>query len=250
MKLTTKILSLLAVNSVLSYTIEEKLNKRLDFDLNSLGGVANCLTALDKFQECKINTSDLQNNKDIVCSSFNSEKCQQVLKGGINTIPECKDLPTEVLATSPLIFEMLSSSIGLACSKDENDNYCPLSDVIISNNGKLDQNEETVKAAIKETCKSKKCVDAAVDTLTRIETGEMLVSLGGGKFKRQVIQAQTQNESTDKSISDYKEVLEYFKSNNCTQAYTVTTETSDAYSAFKIYTALLMTFALVLPNFF
>jgi len=265
MRFIKSILTLLAATTALSYSAEEKLNKRLDFDLNSLGGVASCLAALDKFKECKIDAAGLQTNKDAVCSSFNSDKCQTIIKGGINSIPECKDLPTEVLATAPIIFEMLSSSIGLACSKDEKGEYCPLSNIIISNDGKLDRNDEAVKHAVEETCKSKKCIDAAVDTLTRIETMEMLYSLASNvKYKKEDTQTQgetqpqaqpqntqTQNETTDKSFSDYKVVLEYFKSDNCTRINTVTaTESSDAYTAFSIYTGFLVTFAIVLPNFF
>ncbi|KAG4087614.1 hypothetical protein H8356DRAFT_1728794 [Neocallimastix lanati (nom. inval.)] len=251
MKFTFKLLTLLTVSSVLSYSIQDDLKKRLDLNFEDLGEAAKCLTSLSNFQECKIDTTNLKNDKESVCNSFNSEKCQKVLKDGIKAIPECKDLPTEVLAASPLLFEILSSGIGLACSKDENGNYCPLSDIIITNDGKLNKEDQSVQMAVIETCKSKQCTDAAIDTLNRVETAEMLSGLSSVNFKRQEIKAQTHPEIDEKSISEYKLILEYFKSDNCTQAQIANNnDTSDAYSTFKLYTAFLVTFAIILPNFF
>ncbi|KAG4085503.1 hypothetical protein H8356DRAFT_1740080 [Neocallimastix lanati (nom. inval.)] len=249
MKLTTKLLTLLSASTVFSYSVQNELNKRLEINLQELGAAANCMTALSKFQDCNINITNLKNNKDTICQAINSEKCQTILKGGINAIPECKDLPKEVLATSPLFFEMLSSSVGLACSKDENGNYCPLSDVIISQDGKLSREEQEVQNAITETCKSKKCVDAAVDTLTRVEAAELIADLAGVNFGKQEVSVQNQTQTVEKS--EYKKVLEYFRSDNCTEVYNPTAKVeSSAYSAFSFYTVFLVTFAFVLSNFF
>lgn len=243
MRFSSKLLTLLAATCAFS-----KNSKR--FNLEDIAAIAKCTAALADYRECEIEIGNINNNLDIVCNTINTEKCQNILNNGIKNVPECNSLPNQVVVPVQLIYRIINSSASLACAKDENGNYCPLSGAnIFTTNYKTD--EEIIKL-LNSTCQSRSCTDKAVDTLMRIETSELLADLAiqtasnSNNNNKQMVNENTEPITLNKAV-DLSEIkltqpqvdmmVKYLKSTNCTvnapPAVTANTETDDA-TAIKI----------------
>jgi hypothetical protein len=222
MKFSNILLTLLASTSVLSFAVkreeqaqEKELNEKLEnlknmpetdnipditnFDLTQLSNLdlsflgieknEECSKVLQGYSDCLIGMNEIDaNNKDNVCNVFNSEKCQNFFKNGVKSVKGCENLQDLLLKIEELLVETNSVSLKMQCAKDESGKYCPLSnlptqfisEVKSSSNSTI--TEQQYDEAVKATCKSRTCIDAALE----FETGANKIKDEIDLFKQQI----------------------------------------------------------------
>jgi len=221
MKFTTQLLTILAASSVYAIPTKRQVNDiNIDIGENNLGNIGNnipddltipvdlsdpnnldpssfnmgineqCDKALEQYKECLEGNSEIDvNNKDNVCNTFNSEKCQQFFNDDIKNIQGCENL--NEIASRVLNFYKKGNTVSLKmqCAKDENGKYCPLANLSpklmsIEDDNKNDDKEfKTIYAeAVSETCKSRSCINAALE----FESGYNEIKQEVSEFKDQV----------------------------------------------------------------
>ncbi|ORX46844.1 hypothetical protein BCR36DRAFT_584960 [Piromyces finnis] len=211
MKLVTKFLTLVSATTVLCDFLDGFSNVINNVNFSA---ITECKNALSKYSECQIDSINLESvsaNIDDFCMTFNTENCQTFYKQGITRIPECQDISPELFAPGQIVTDMLYSLLKLGCSKDENNNYCPLAGRnIFTANG---INEEEFMRLLNESCKSKQCYDSISDTFTRVENAELLMKLLFKNQMNELSMSTTPNESIGK-------INNFLQSNNCTSQHT------------------------------
>jgi len=126
---------------------------------------------MKKYGDCRSLAENDEYNESY-CKLYETEICQKLYNNNvldiISEFPECKGVTAdeEELKRSDkerIIFNNLGK---IVCTKDEQGNFCPYSpantqtSVNISNNkGRIEEIKFTLIGALKESCKSKKCVD-------------------------------------------------------------------------------------------
>ncbi|ORX42411.1 hypothetical protein BCR36DRAFT_587230 [Piromyces finnis] len=196
MKFIKKLLTILTTTSVFTYSIPVKrqeielnintnqknipdvqnfdLSQLSNIDLSYLGINTNekCENSLINYKECLIGTIEIdQNNKDVICRTFNAEKCQHLFNNGMESLDGCKDLDDLLLKIKKFIVETNYVSLKMQCAKDESNQYCPLSSLstqlINETSQQTSSNEEEVikkyNDAVNATCKSKTCIDTTLE---------------------------------------------------------------------------------------
>ncbi|OUM68794.1 hypothetical protein PIROE2DRAFT_3493 [Piromyces sp. E2] len=121
---------------------------------------------------------------DELCIEYNSLKCQEYAKNGLDMIPGCQiDELKDFIKMYNNLIHYLSFNFKLTCATDENGNYCPYNSEIltemknsygnISNNQQQQQQQQHMEIKEKQyyqntqkTCNSKKCIDAYIDYYT------------------------------------------------------------------------------------
>jgi len=212
MRLSITLLTLTFATAVLSDLIDTISNVISNVDFSAF---PECKAAVDEYNECQFDTFNLDSvasNIDVFCGSFSTEKCQNFFNKGLVGIPACQNISEELLMPTKILHGMMYSFLNLACSKDENNNYCPIAGHNILN--LRDKSESEILASINESCKSKKCYETANDTFTRVENAELLTKL---LFKQQM---NDLNLDTNQSQTLDK-ITEYLKSENCTAQHTI-----------------------------
>jgi len=268
MKFSTTLLTLLASTSVLSYNIKRQitdeeieslksmpkatnapdvsnfdLSQISSLDLSFLGIEKNeeCNNALKGYSECLVGIDEnKQNNKDNLCTIYNSEKCQSLYKNGVKSVKGCENLQDILLRIEGLLIETNSVSLKMQCAKDENGKYCPLSDLssqLITEVNNKSSNSTTTEAdtqkkfdeAVNATCKSRTCIDAALE----FETGTNKIKSDIEEFKKQIegfinfigaandmpmFIPQAKYAFNSEGVNDdilFNKTAEYLKSNEC-----------------------------------
>ncbi|KAG4089855.1 hypothetical protein H8356DRAFT_1716712 [Neocallimastix lanati (nom. inval.)] len=217
---------------------------------------SSCENALDEYEDCLSDDSFFdKENTEMVCNIYNSQKCQKLFQEGVNIIPECKDIGKTMKFLVERIIKLANFDLSYKCTKDEKGQYCPL-DVFnaderhhkkegkTSNTSKED--DKLYSEALTETCKSQKCTNALLNTLSELEAIEnelksLFSSIGDipSKFKR---------EDDEKRTHDAEEFL---LANNCTElAAKLKSVTSDASSSYKFGSALFISLGLLLFTLF
>ncbi|OUM62503.1 hypothetical protein PIROE2DRAFT_61858 [Piromyces sp. E2] len=85
--------------------------------------------------------------KEEICNQFNSKECQTILKKDTSA---CKEYGSS--------YDVYIASLRLTCTKNENNEYCPISKA--QQSGKED---EFTDIMIQDTCKSKLCTESALE---------------------------------------------------------------------------------------
>jgi len=211
---------------------------------------SSCEKALDEYEECLTDDSLIhKENIEMICNTFNSEKCQKFFQEGVNIAPECKDLGSVTKFLVERTIKLVNFDLSYKCTKDEKGQYCPM-DVFNPDvrhhkkNSKSSSKEEDelYNEALTETCKSPKCTNALLNTLNELEAIEnkfksLFSSIGEipSKFKREDDEKRTHNAE------------EFLLANNCTElAAKLKSVTSDASSSFKFGSALFISLGLLL----
>lgn len=144
----SKILTLLAVTSTLSYNLESKV----------MGDNENqCSIDTYSYVDCFLN----ENGFDKLCNNYNSQRCQNFINDPLAAVPSCQSLPdepkNEILNTffNKIIYEAGITSIQ--CRKDENDNYC--------SDASGNSADEKLMNVIDDATKSDYCTTIAIENL-------------------------------------------------------------------------------------
>jgi len=221
----TKFLTLLTATAVLSHSVPEKrqeqekiednnienlregsktidipdisnidLTQLSQLDLSFIGIKKNeeCDKAIEEYKTCFVGTNKIEEGqKDTVCNNFNSEKCQSLFKNGIKGVKGCENLEDLLYNIEEFLVEANSVSLKMQCAKDENGQYCPLSNFstqvinqAVNKNDTVTDEETKTKytEAVNSTCKSRTCIDAALE----FETGSNKLKSDVEEFKKQI----------------------------------------------------------------
>ena len=224
MKLSTVLLPLMAatttlselsdVFSVVSNNLSEVSDNLSDLSDNLIE-IGKCKSKIDGYQEClisSINFYSIDTNIDNICAAFATEKCQSFFSTGVASLPECQNVSKKILTPYQILSETVFTILNLSCSKDENNNYCPLAGKNVINNNTMSSDE--LMNSLKETCKSKKCYNVAANSFIKAETSTILISF---LFKKQL-----NNININSTDSEYLEKINnYLISKDCISQHTV-----------------------------
>lgn len=218
MKIITPILSLLAITSTYSLSINKNLIRRsennkyikrsvnVNVNRNALNISLECRNDISKSSEYK-ECSDIKFTKadyDYLCSNLNSQKCQNFYKDPLSYIPNCKNDQEIVDLLSKPMMETNKASISFMCTKDSEGNICPAAEASL--NGKNIDAE-----AINETCKSKECIKGLSEmlkaTVKNIDAIELLsISTGKAGTTKKIFSALLTSLESEQCVSQSEDV--------------------------------------------
>jgi len=230
MKLNKKILLNLLSLSTTFGLFEPKrlykavLNVNYAMDENKSMALANCQKALDSFGECQITSLNI--SRDNLCASFSTERCQNFFKFGISGIEQCNGIPDIVEQSANLSIEELSLFDIELCSKNELEQYCPLSEYSLSDE-EYDflASAKLFDEAINKTCFSKKCLDRTIEYYEKyIEFQEKVNKIKENFNSNSINEKRNFDSSRINETNEDSFVLEYLKSNECSSQIKIETE--------------------------
>jgi len=194
MKFTTSFLTVLAATSTLAAPTTKSCNQILN----------------KKYSTCSSVFSGSGFNENY-CIEYETELCQKYFNSSLKEIyaeiPECKDILNDIEEEETILYDSMRYAIKIACTKDEQGNFCPYSPAntktaIDLKGMRRKERNVAYNEYVKESCKSKKCVD---EYLKYIEAGIQMYS--------------STNKMTQSQIEEKKEMQElatYLKSETCT----------------------------------
>ncbi|ORY22279.1 hypothetical protein LY90DRAFT_632074 [Neocallimastix californiae] len=243
MKISYLLLILIASTLSFSYHIQKIIYKREE--VLELDSVVECENAIKN--ECNLDIN--KDNIDTVCTSLNSDKCQNLVNG-ISSINTCVNLGEDFLSLKKNMINLQFIAVEFLCSKDENGNYCPytnfelehstligdeIDDVEIDNVGEsqIRENEKKVKEegfnAIKNSCKSEICTDAFLKILPQLENYEKNYQIKYVKYNNNV-KDNLQFQSGMTETSNFNKIINYLESDECRSKKLFQNSSSDATS--------------------
>jgi len=136
-----------------------------------------CVENYNKYsKQCEYTEINVEskNELDNLCNLYNSNKCKQYFELNIKNLPGCKNLQPKLLKSLEKNRDNVHVALSLKCSKDENNNYCPLSKFKFTNSSRrkglkiisIDINDKEFLKAIHNSCDSKKCYTTAIKTIS------------------------------------------------------------------------------------
>lgn len=241
------LLLLITITSVLSHKIQNKREEITGLSsysdcVDKKGYVEECQEVFDKamalLSECskamnKIcnmnkNFND-KNSLDKVCTNWNSDSCQNLVKDGVESIPECKKITDDSIDEFKDRIKNSSIFLNFACAKDEENNDCPYVKLFLPENPTNSTNvpsdmpqkrmfveftpeqEKDTMDAINESCKSQKCTNALIDLYSNLP----LINY----MRPQSIESKVDLDTFVTQMEynkRYDEYLKYLKSEQCT----------------------------------
>jgi len=197
MKHSTILLTLLSIASTLEYKLENKLLERdtnvqyfndatvqCEPDNNDCEDLyinyedeLECKKNFDSYYEkCRYAYVDYENKEemDYLCERNNSSYCEDFFNLSIDTLPGCKEMSSAFLENYIKIKEDTKLALSLKCSKDDEDEYCPISKFDFYTNSRergfrtinIDVEDTEFIKAIHQSCESKKCFSTAIQALS------------------------------------------------------------------------------------
>jgi len=166
MKFTNQFVTLLgAVSFVYSHNIKRGdvlniLRRDLTFDENKIDEAKvpiECDISFRPYAEC----IDQPTKYNKVCEYMASDKCVKFYNDPFGAVPGCRGVDLVEQFFEPTVFKSTIVSMKLLCLKDENGNYCPFTEVLLSD-------KEADLDTIEETCKSKICTDGTLEVYNTI----------------------------------------------------------------------------------
>ena len=126
------------------------------------------------------------------------------MKGIIAEIPECKNAPEKEIEQTDDLIKFVEVTYKIACAKDEQGNFCPYSPGNPQTTGASEamregQRNEVYMGFIKESCKSKMCVDDYLSGLEILKTV-----------------SPTSIYTSNMNNKEMEEIATYLKSETCT----------------------------------
>ncbi|ORX75666.1 hypothetical protein BCR32DRAFT_329702 [Anaeromyces robustus] len=222
MKIVIFVLNLAALATlVLSFNSNGILLRRLYGDIDAEESIVKCNeNAMDYINDCvpSDKNSFSKDNIDNLCTKIHSEECQIFLSNPMVSLDGCEDLPyIKNKNVSLVFFKLISSNTKLHCTKDENEEYCPMSNFNLfkgSNPQDFDifntiPKDDVFNKTMPNICKSNKCYQATYDyfsyikNYTEVETDKLIGFKGNKNF------------TTDLHNFSSK-VIKYLKAENCT----------------------------------
>jgi len=194
------------------------------------------------------------------CVTIETRKCQKYYNTKLNDIPECKY--SDKYQLSELRFSLKAEYLAYKghCSSDEQGNFCPLSSIEyskrITETMTIEQQEENYDIALKDTCKSQKCIDNYLLTIDSSEKHyrekyEELSKLGvfSPEEIKQLKDSYETNIANIRKTPITNKTINYFKSDECVKSSNAnksTTYMSDASKSMTYTNILFITITLLL----
>jgi FKBP-type peptidyl-prolyl cis-trans isomerase len=147
---------------------------------------------------------------DEICKTYNSDKCQKLYKEGVAGFPACKELGEVLSFQNQVIIDKADYLFQRYCSKDENDKYCPLSEYDFEEK----ESKEEFDNAINQTCKSRKCIDTAIEYFNKEINLENKVNEFQSKIKNSNMKRQF-NSNDLKSEEKKEAIINFLESDYC-----------------------------------
>ncbi|KAG4101229.1 hypothetical protein H8356DRAFT_1655959 [Neocallimastix lanati (nom. inval.)] len=241
MKIFNKIITLGTISSVMGLFIPEgkRIENTVRDDIFANLVKKECQTAVEKLQQenesCTLKIDSNNNNQkdkgsmDELCKTFNTEKCQAYYNTKLSEIPECQSSELGYLEGMDNLTKLSYLSIKLACSTDENNEYCPLSQFGFTKDDQAEKEKEEEKEkekieiyeqAKQETCNSKKCRDSYLSIVESVkkEEEEYLKVFVKYVSSDPVQLNEIKTEEFFNIDSRIYETMEYLKTENCTSS--------------------------------
>jgi len=200
MKFTSSLLSLFAVTTVYTYSLESDIvirNYEVSFsDAVECENCNNDEVYIDheSAKACKESFESYyknfryvegtsKNDIDNICKNFESEEYNNFYKKSVNTLPGCETIAPQLLKKYETLKEYNRNAFLLKCTKDENNEYCPLSKFTFyersSKQGfkpiKINVKDKEFIDAINSSCRSKSCSETAIKVISLYkETAKLL----------------------------------------------------------------------------
>jgi len=229
-----------------------------------------CLDSLskyDSYEECfsiyyLINKMGQENVANEVCTVFNQEKCQNFYQMKLFDTPECATSDDFVKSFVEYIFDGNYLQINVNCGKDEEDKYCPLSEVqltaaikeSLSNSQNLPKNPNEIEIdyddATEKTCKSRKCTESLVKFLEGLDKidQELLDGIKNSNLDEKV-KDQLLTEIEEEIEKDpIQNINKYVESGKCSYAEEFKSDSSPS-SVIHYSITLFVTLVLILYTF-
>lgn len=212
-------LVLLSVSSTFSYNLFGRNFKR-DVTINvnryAFSELAEkCSQDLNNFKnyyDCTGFANITRENFRDVCITFNSQKCQEVLKDPMSFIPNCKESLVISEIFSDVAIDMRKAEMNVICNTDENDQLCPVAEIFIDYN----KNHTETKNAIRMSCKSKKCINIMIDVLPIFLSDTK-------KAESLTITEGEVDADIDKNVDEW---VDFLKSSKCRNQYSISNASS------------------------
>eukprot|EP00833_Pecoramyces_ruminatium_P016169 jgi/Orpsp1_1/1190201/evm.model.d7180000077392.1 len=248
MKFSNPIIIFLFASLTFSYNVQKRLFKREEaLELNS---VTDCDEAIKK--ECNLEVN--KNNLDTVCTTYNSDKCQNLINKGIVSLPACNALGQDFISIEQDMLKLHMITVEFMCTKDEQGNNCPFTNFelenssIFSNEGKINNEEgnengkeiddtnypkykendvvdEEGITAIIETCKSKKCTNALLNVIPLLSSFENNFEV---KYNIHLKKRQFQFDNGMTDNEKFNKIINFLNSDECKASLNSQNSTSDA----------------------
>ncbi|ORX42213.1 hypothetical protein BCR36DRAFT_587391, partial [Piromyces finnis] len=213
MKLSTKLLSLICITSALS----SPLNKR-DIPLST-----QCENAIYKAYNnykngCNVNIINIPDRLlDPICSTYNEKVCKEFENLNFLNLPECRRDNAIPLYIANHGKDVYIANLRLKCTKDENNNYCPLSYFL------------NTDSEIQATCESKICTSKSIEFFENIGKFNQNLEYKVGIYNRDYGTSEEIYYKFDNE--ELQSIMRYLKSNKCTsqaivKPTTITTTTT------------------------
>lgn len=150
MKLTTYLLALFTASSVYASVDYVKANS--------------CEISLGRdYKECFEYENITKDKLESTCKAYQSDKCQKLYNEGVTILQDCKELDLETRTYVNTKYEVMYVHLDFfICSKDEDYKSCPITKYYVVEEGDDMDARTAFNQFINETCKSKKCTDAAI----------------------------------------------------------------------------------------
>jgi len=253
MRLTATLCTVLAVISFFSFNVEGRIIKRDD-------SVKTCQETIKEYSECTTYKEKItKNNIENYCKAFTSEKCQKLYSGGLKSIPSCANLSKETIDATQIKFDTVNYTFKLLCAKDESGKFCPFSEIYITK-GNQGFDKDGFDNSLNETCKSKKCIDSALEAFTFLESSGLANNNAAAKTTANAAantaanttaKTTTNNANTNvkREVTEGPEavstIIKKLKDQTCTAQAKADSKSSDA-TTLTIGNALLVTLGLLL----
>ncbi|KAL6593473.1 hypothetical protein LY90DRAFT_702096 [Neocallimastix californiae] len=230
MKIFTLFLTtLLAVSSVFSYAMKREENE--------------CEKEIKIFTDCrKLIETWTNSNFESNCELYNSKVCKDFFKNPNEITSSCEDEEKMKLdIQEDISMDFFKAQAKYYCSTDENNRACPIVQSILNGKG---NDEDVLKVVKLEVCRSKKCIDAA------LEFEEYIID---NKEYKTNAKLSDNKKTSDEIKSMHKDYISFLKADNCTTLIGTqpaeTLITSDANRATLSY-GLVVSLGLLFFNFF
>ncbi|ORX81438.1 hypothetical protein BCR32DRAFT_327311 [Anaeromyces robustus] len=152
---------------------------------------------LKGLEKCQSEISNTLTSCTQDCINFNSQRCQSFFSSPFDIDVECQSLTNEEKNNLYVTVKEKQADNNLYCYKDANGNLCPFVNILTKSTNGL--TEEIFNSIIKETCKSEKCIDLTIESISN--------TLNVAKYR--------QSAAAEAYLDWYKNGIEFLQSGKC-----------------------------------
>lgn len=138
------------------------------FAVMVMAGKKSCNNVTKKYEKCISNINGV--DFDVMCKAYSSSECQELFTSPKTILKDCDNKFIENTVSS---LSKMVNILDYSCTKDELNNYCPLSSIIqqtqLSAKTLEDYDFSKVFEPLKGSCSSKKCLKISIAYLKSIK---------------------------------------------------------------------------------